>query len=77
MLQYLKNGVSFVLLVDNEERCVIVYRKGDSSEFFREYEEITIAHGVPGAPFRVSDLLTPSEKPSEALPQPIRQTDGQ
>lgn len=77
MLQYLKSGVSFVFLVDNVERSVLVYRKGNSSELFKEDEEINIAHGVPGAPFRVSDFLTPFEKQSEALPQLRRQTDGQ
>ena len=30
MLQYLKGGIPLVWLVDNQDRCVTVYRKGES-----------------------------------------------
>ncbi len=59
MLQYLKGGVPLVWLVDNQNRCMIVYRKGDSSRLFEEGEEITGPHVFPNQPVRVSELLIP------------------
>ncbi len=59
MLQYLKGGVPLVWLVDNHDRCVTVYRKGDECHLFEEGEEITPPYAIPGSPVRVSELLTP------------------
>jgi hypothetical protein len=61
MLQYLKSGVPLVLLVDNVDRCVTVYRKGDSSDFFMEGEVITGLKAFSGPPVSVSEFLTPAE----------------
>ncbi len=72
MLQYLKSGVPLVWLVDNEERCVIVYRKGDSSYLLKEGEELTTPHVVPGSPVRVSELLTPLGNESGTIPKAHR-----
>ncbi|MGH7169355.1 MAG: Uma2 family endonuclease [Gemmataceae bacterium] len=77
MLQYLKGGVPLVWLVDNRDRCVIVYRQGYDSELFREGEEIMAHHAFAGSPARVSELLAPFGNESETEPKAGRQTDDE
>ena len=61
-LQFLHNGVPLVWLVNSEERIMIVYRKGESTELFYEDEELTGTYVYPDAPFRVSELLSIGEE---------------
>jgi len=57
LMDYLRNGVALVWLVDPEARTVTVYRPGAPPYELKEHEELTGHDVLPGFSCKVADLF--------------------